>query len=151
METHYWPHQNTQGVTKVSDTSGSFLLLANARGAQSGASTKHLTPTLCSSCQLSCWFKWQRSLLLTSQLLLGMRSWNHAQHNLCPGGSWIPEFWPQKMTSGCVLKVPGLQSQGSLAAVPCDTLIEPLITWSHGIFPLQNSCVFQRLGWLVLF
>lgn len=66
-------------------------------------------------------------------------------------GAWIPVFWPQKRTSGCVLRVPDLQSQGSLAAVPCDTLIEPLVTWSRSAFPPQNSCVFQGLGWLVLF
>lgn len=101
-------------------------------------------------CQLSCWLRWQRSLLVSSRLLLGMCSWNHAQQFMS-WGAWIPVFWPQKMTSGCVLRVPGLQSQGSLAAVPCDTLIEPFITWSRSVFALQNSCGFQGLGWLVLF
>lgn len=66
-------------------------------------------------------------------------------------GAWIPAFWSQKMTSGCVLRVPGLQTQGSLAAASCDALIQPLITWSSSVFPPQNSCVFQGLGWLVLF
>lgn len=53
METHYWPRINTQGVTLVSGTSGFFLLLTNARGAQVSANTKHLTPALHTSERIS--------------------------------------------------------------------------------------------------
>lgn len=42
-------------------------------------------------CQLSCRLEWQRSLLLNSQLPLGMCSWNHAQQSCVLGGldSWF--------------------------------------------------------------
>lgn len=67
------------------------------------------------------------------------------------GRGWIPVFWPQKMTGSSILRVPGLQSLDNLTTDPWDTLIEPLITRSHSVSPLQDSCVFQGSGWLVFF
>lgn len=52
------------------------------------------------------------------------------------------------MPDGSALRVPGLQSQGSLAAVPYDTLIEPLLTWPRSVFP-HRTPVSSRAwdGW----
>lgn len=159
-ETHHWPHQRTHGATPVSGTSGSFYCWQTLEEHRY-VPAQSVSPQLCVQargcrthcCQLSCQLKWQRSLHLNSRLPPGRCPWNHAQQNfwLGQGRGWIPVFWPQKMTSSCVLRVPGLQSLGSLAAAPWETLIEPLITRSRSVFPPQDSCVFQDSGWLVLF
>lgn len=147
METQYCPHRNTWAVTLLSGTSGSLLLLANARGVQVCASTKHLTPALCTSERIS---NAAASSPVGSSgrgpffcalnsLLESVPGTTHS--TICVLGAWIPVFWPQKMPDGSALRVPGLQSQGSLAAVPYDTLIEPLLTWPRSVSPTELLCL----------
>lgn len=121
-ETQYWSHQNSQGLSHTGVWHLRVLFTAG-KCQRSPGKCQHKASypnSVCKwedikqSCQLSCWlFFWALGSPLEC-----VPGTTHS--TICVLGSWIPVFWPQKMTSVCVLGVPSLQSQGSLAAVPCD-------------------------------
>lgn len=96
METHHRPHQRAQGAAPVSGTGGSFYCWQTPEEPGYGPA-RSVSPRLCvrargcqtRRCQLSRQLKRQSNLHPSPRLPPGRCPWNHAWHNLWPGGGGL--------------------------------------------------------------